>query len=88
VKADGARKGFLWVGLVGAASVELNGREIMKEEGTRYRVGQFRQAIELRPGDNQIVFKVQPANGRAQIAAVLVGAEDDGDSLDGASFVA
>ncbi len=88
VKADGARKGFLWVGLVGAASVELNGREIMKEEGTRYRVGQFRQAIELRPGDNQILFKVQPANGRAQIAAVLVGAEDDGDSLDGASFVA
>jgi uncharacterized protein (DUF362 family) len=89
VKAEGARKGFLWLGLTGKGTVELNGRQIMAEEGvTRFRAGQFRQEVELRPGDNQFVFKVQPADGRAAIAALLVNADNNGDSLEGATWSA
>jgi uncharacterized protein (DUF362 family) len=89
VKSDGTRKGFLWLGLSGNGTVELNGREIMKEEGlTRFRTGQFQQAVELRPGENQFVFRVQPANGKAALSALLVGQENNGDSLDGAVWTA
>ncbi len=89
VKSDGARKGFLWVGLSGKGTVELNGRQVMQEEGTtRFRVGQFQQPVELRPGENQLIFKVQPANGRAAVAALLVGEDNKGDSMEGATWVA
>jgi hypothetical protein len=87
VKADGLRSGFLWVGLTGTGSVELNGRKIMQEEGlTRFRVDQFQQPVELRPGENQFLFRIQPANGRALLSAVLVGAANDGDSLEGTAW--
>jgi hypothetical protein len=89
VKSDGARKGSLWLGLSGNATVELNSRQIMQEEGlTRFRTGQFQQAVELRPGENQFVFRVQPANGKAALSALLVGPENNGDSLDGATWAA
>jgi hypothetical protein len=89
VKSDGARKGSLWLGLTGKGTVELNGRQIMQEEGvTRFRTGQFQQAVELQPGDNQFVFRVQPASGRAAISALLVGPENNGDSLEGATWSA
>ena len=89
VKSDGARKGSLWLGLSGNGTVELNGRQIMKEEGlTRFRTGQFQQAVELRLGENQFVFRVQPANGKAALSALLVGQENNGDSLEGAIWTA
>jgi hypothetical protein len=89
VRADGNRKGFLWLGLSGKATVLLNGQKIMQEEGlTRFRVGQYQQPIELRPGENQFVFRVEPANDRAQLAVVLVGPANDGDSLEGAAWLA
>ena len=89
VKSDGARKGSLWLGLTGAGTVELNGRKIMQEEGlTRFRCGQFRQEVELNAGENQFVFRVQTSNGKAAIAALLVGPENNGDSLVGATWVA
>jgi uncharacterized protein (DUF362 family) len=89
VRADGNRKGFLWMGLTGKATVLLNGQKIMEEEGlTRFRVGQYQQPIELRPGENQLVFRIQPASDRAQLAVVLVGPANDGDSLEGAAWLA
>ena len=89
VKADGPRKGFLWLGLSGTGTVELNGRQIMQEEGlTRFRAGQFQQAVELRPGENQLLFKIQPASGQAALAALLVGPENNGDSLQGTTWTA
>jgi uncharacterized protein (DUF362 family) len=89
VKSDGVRKGSLWLGLSGNGTVELNGRPIMKEEGlTRFRTGQFQQAVELCPGENQFTFRVQPVNGKAAISALLVGPENNGDSLDGATWMA
>jgi hypothetical protein len=88
VRSDGNRKGFLWLGASGKVTVLLNGQQIMQEEGlTRYRVGQFQQAVELRPGENQFLFKVEPAQEKAAISAVLVGQGNDGDSLDGAVWV-
>lgn len=89
VKSDGLRKGFLWLGLSGNGTVELNGRQILQEEGlTRFRTGQFQQPVELRPGENQFVFRVQPANGKAALSALLVGQENNGDSLEGATWTA
>jgi hypothetical protein len=50
-------------------------------------VGQYQQPIELRPGENQLLFSVQPANDRAQLALLLVGPANDGDSLEGADWL-
>jgi hypothetical protein len=89
LKSNGARKGSLWLGLSGAGTVELNGRKIMQEEGlTRFRVGQFQQDVELNPGENQFVFRVKPSNGKAEIGALLAGPENNGDSLEGVTWVA
>jgi uncharacterized protein (DUF362 family) len=90
VRADGGRKGILWVGLSGKATVTLNGQQIMEEENTtRYRVGQFQKPIELRAGDNQLVFRVQAVGDKpVQLAAVLMGPGNNGDSLEGARWTA
>jgi uncharacterized protein (DUF362 family) len=87
VRSDGSRKGFLWMGLNGKASVLLNGQKIMEEEGlTRFRVGQYQQPVELRPGENEILFQVEPLNERAFLSAVLVGPANNGDGIDGVSW--
>jgi hypothetical protein len=90
VRADGNRKGFLWLGLSGKATVQLNGEKILEEESaTRYRVGQVQKAVELRPGWNQLVFRLRAAGERPlQISAVLVGPANNGDSLDGVRWSA
>lgn len=89
VRAEGNRKGFLWLGLTGKATVTLNGRKIMEEEGiTRFRAGQYQQPVELRPGENELIFRVQPVNDRAYLSAVLVGPANDGDSIEGVAWVA
>ena len=88
VRAGGNLKGFLWLGLSGKAQVMLNGTKIAEEENTtRYRVGQVQKAVELRPGENQFVFRVEAIGDRPlQLAAVLVGSANNGDSLEGAGW--
>lgn len=90
VRADGNRKGFLWLGLTGKATVLLNGEKILEEEiRTRYRVGQVQKAVELRPGENQLVFHLERTGEKPlQMAAVLVGPANNGDSLDGVRWSA
>ena len=89
VKCEGGRKGSLWLGLTGKGTVELNGQQIMQEEAmTRFRAGQFRQEVELRPGDNTFVFKVTPASGKAAIAALVAGPDNNGDTLEGLTWSA
>jgi uncharacterized protein (DUF362 family) len=85
VKADGHRKGFLWLGLSGKVTVQLNGEKLLEEQSTApYRVGQVKQAVELRPGLNQLVFRLRAAGEKPlQMSAVLVGPANNGDSLDG-----
>jgi uncharacterized protein (DUF362 family) len=85
VRSDGNRKGYLWLGLTGKATVILNGQQILQEESiTRYRVGQVQKEIELRPGENQFVIRLESAADRPiQMGAVLIGPRNNGDSLDG-----
>ena len=89
VRSDGSRKGFLWLGLSGRLQVMLNGTKIAEEENTtRYRVGQIQKAVELRPGENQLVFRIEAVgDGPLQLAAVLVGPANNGDSLAGARWI-
>ncbi len=90
VRAEGSRKGFLWMGLRGKAEVRLNGRQILEQESiTSFRVGQVQHPVELAPGENQIEIRVTPLGGNpAQLAAVVVGPSNNGDSLEGARWSA
>lgn len=82
--SDGNRKAVLWVGARGRVRAFLNGQKVMEEEGiTRYRVGQFQQPVELRSGENLLVFEVQPQNGQADLSALLTGQNNDGDTVEG-----
>jgi len=90
IRAEGARKGYLWMGISGKAAVTLNGVKILEEESTtRFRVGQFQKEIELRPGENELRLQLEPLEDRLpQAAVVLVGPENNGDGLDGAVWTA
>ena len=84
VQSEGHRKAFLWLGLRGRGTVQLNGETITTEENrTRYRVGQFQKPLELRAGENLLVCRVQPCEGQAQLSVLLVGPHNDGDTVDG-----
>ena len=84
LQAEGHRKAFLWVGARGRVQALLNGEKVMEEENTtKYRVGQFRAPVELRPGENVLVFRVQPLGDSPQISAVMVGPRNDGDTVEG-----
>jgi len=87
VIADGNRKAFLWIGLRGRVAATVNGQKVAEEENrTRYRVGQFRAPVELRSGENLIVFRVQPVGGQAQLSALITGPQNDGDTVDGVTW--
>jgi hypothetical protein len=84
VVADGSSKAFLWVGARGRVTASLNGQKVMEEEGTtRYRVGQFQQPVELRSGENLLMFELKPLSGQADLSALLVGPRNDGDTVEG-----
>ena len=85
LRAEGGRKGLLWLGLSGRATVTLNRQKIMEEESvTRFRVGQFQQPLELRPGENQIVAQLQPVGEKPpEVEVVLMEPANNGDSLEG-----
>ena len=84
VISDGSSKAYLWLGARGRVSASLNGQQVMEVENlTRYRIGQFRQPVELRSGENLLVFQVQPAGVEPLLSALLVGSRNDGDTVDG-----
>lgn len=89
VRAEGNRKGFLWAGVHGRCSVLLNGETIMQEESTAAcKIGQFKVPVELSPGENQFVFRVQALADPPQIGASLVGPRNDGDTVEGIRYLA
>jgi uncharacterized protein (DUF362 family) len=84
VRATGSRKAFLWVGTRGRVTASLNGQKVLEEENrTRYRIGQFRTPVELRSGENLLVFRVEALAEQAQLSTLLVGLRNDGDTLEG-----
>jgi hypothetical protein len=84
IRSDQTRKAWLWLGLKGQVVAQLNGATVLEDENvTRYRIGQFQKAVELRSGDNLLVLRVTPVEGPAQVSALLVGHRNDGDSVEG-----
>lgn len=87
VRAPGRRKGFLWVGLDGKLTALLN-NELVAElaNETRYRIAQFRQPVELRSGDNELLFRLEALSAQPRLSLHLVGPENNGDSLEGITW--
>jgi uncharacterized protein (DUF362 family) len=84
VHVDGHRKGFLWVGLLGQLTARLNGEIVLERDNqTRYRIGQFRRPVELKPGENLLELHVQALGPDARLSVLLVGPQNDGDTLAG-----
>jgi uncharacterized protein (DUF362 family) len=87
VRADAHCKAYLWLGLRGRVAASLNGVEVIREESdTRFRVGQFQRAVELQPGENLLVFQMEPLDGQALLSMQLVGARNDGDTAEGIAY--
>ncbi|MGA2268896.1 MAG: DUF362 domain-containing protein [Bryobacteraceae bacterium] len=84
VMAEGNRKAFLWVGAHGRLTAFLNGEKVMEEQAvTRYRIGQFQKPVELRSGENLLVFELKPVSEQVDLSVLLAGPENDGGKVDG-----
>ena len=84
VIAEGHRKAYLWVGARGRVNAQLNGETVMVEENlTRYRIGQFQKPVELRSGENLLVFRVASDRVPPELSVLLVGPRNDGDTVEG-----
>ena len=63
IRSAGHRKGFLWLGFQGRLKGELNGEPVfVMENRTRHRVGQYQQAVALKPGENLLRFCLNAAD--------------------------
>ncbi|MEZ5356388.1 MAG: DUF362 domain-containing protein [Bryobacteraceae bacterium] len=84
VQSEGHAKAFLWIGASGRFEALLNGERVLAEENrSRYRTGQFQEAVELRPGVNELVVRVEALDAAPRMSAYLVGPRNDGDTVDG-----
>ncbi|MGA9624046.1 MAG: DUF362 domain-containing protein [Bryobacteraceae bacterium] len=84
VIADGSRKAFLWVGAHGQLKAFLNGQKLMEEQATtRYRIGQFQKPVELRSGENLLVFELKPVSEQVDLSVLLAAPENDGGTVEG-----
>jgi hypothetical protein len=89
VHSNGTTKAFLWVGANGRYEAVLNGVTVLSGENrSRYRTGQFQQAVELRSGNNQLLIRVTAAEEGPKLSALLVGARNDGDTCEGVRWLA
>jgi hypothetical protein len=89
VLSDGAAKVYLWLGVRGRVTAQLNGEQVLEvENSTRYRIGQFRQPVALRSGENRLVFHVRPLESEALLSVLLVGPRNDGDTAEGIRWLA
>lgn len=89
IVSHGHEKGFLWVGARGRVTVKLNGQQVLAVENrTRYRIGQFQQAVELKPGENRLHFQVEALRDTADVSVLMVNARNDGDTPEGIRWTA
>jgi uncharacterized protein (DUF362 family) len=90
VKAEGHRKAYLWVGACGHVAAQWNGQAVLDQESlTQFRIGRFQAPIEVRPGINQLIVRLQaPASGEPQLSVHLIGPRNDGDTVDGIRWLA
>jgi hypothetical protein len=84
VMADGSRKAFLSVGAHGRLTAFLNGEKVMEEQATtRYRIAQFQKPVELRSGENLLVFELKPISEQVDLSVLMAAPENDGGTVDG-----
>ncbi len=84
VIADGSSKAFLWVGAHGRLKAFLNGEKVMEEEAvTHYRIGQYQKPVELKSGENLLVFELAPVSEQVDLSVLLAAPENDGGTVDG-----
>jgi uncharacterized protein (DUF362 family) len=84
VQADGARKALLWAGARGHVVAALNGEKVMEEENLAApRFGLFKAPVELRSGENLLVFRVQSPAEPPQLNAMLAGPDNDAGTVEG-----
>jgi hypothetical protein len=77
------------VGARGHVTAELNGETVMSEENlTHYRIGQFQKPVELRSGENLLLFRLQAEKISPQLSVLLVRPQNDGDTVDGIRWMA
>ena len=88
VHADGTRKAVLRAGALGRVVAQLNGQTVMEEESAAYKFGQFQAPVELRSGENLLVFRVRALAGEPQLSALLTGPANDGDTVEGIRWTA
>ncbi len=89
IMADGSRKAFLWVGAHGRLTAFLNGEKVMEENATtRYRIGQFQKPVELRSGENLLLFELKPVSEQVDLSVLLAAPENDGGTVDGIRYTA
>ena len=89
VIAEGSRKAFLWVGAHGLLQVFCNGEKVMEEQAvTHYRIGQYRKPVELRSGENLLVFALKPVSEQVDLSVLLASPENDGGTVDGIRWTA
>jgi len=84
IESRGHAKAFLWIGATGRFQAHLNGKLVLAEESrTRYRNGQFQQSVELEPGVNELVIRLEAIHPHPRVSAYLIGPRNDGDTVEG-----
>ncbi|MBS1825501.1 MAG: DUF362 domain-containing protein [Acidobacteria bacterium] len=82
IRSNGHANAFLWIGATGRFEAHLNGHRVLAEEcRTRYRHGQFQQAVQLRPGTNELIIRLEALENQARLSSFLVGPRNDGDTV-------
>jgi uncharacterized protein (DUF362 family) len=88
IRAQGSRKGFLWLGVHGRVAVSINGAKVAEQESAEAcHVGQFKIPIDLRSGENMVVFQAKGIKDAPQISALMVGPANDGDTVEGIRYL-
>ena len=54
-----------------------------KQAVTRYRIGQYQKPVELRSGENLLVFELKPVSEQVDLSVLLAAPENDGGTVDG-----
>jgi hypothetical protein len=72
------------VGAHGQLKASLNGEKVMEEQATtRYRIGQFQKPVELRSGENLLVFELKPVSEQVDLSVLMAAPENDGGTVEG-----
>ena len=84
VHSETAQPAYLWIGVDKEVKVYLNGQEVLRERsGGGHRFAQHKVPVELREGENLLLFKVGNDFGSYGLSAALVDMDNDGDTVPG-----